>query len=206
VLRYTQMYQEVSLRSSSDRAFLMFTFIVAEHVCSDGNMPAFWQTGTTQSLVYHTIELYAPQPFDERNEQIMSGRVVLAAESVSTTFSYNTRYRSRHPHPQREGLTYKTGGHHLVRESFVKNGSLDDGMDRDFRRIGDNWPVLAFAQSLVLPSNSVEVQTVRFILGHVRDPAISYRPSVVDDVQSLSLLYYAHYGTWQNAVCPCYDS
>lgn len=75
---------------------------------------------------------------------------------------------------------------------FVKFGGLDDGASKDYRRIGQDWPVFAFAKSFKVGNNT---ERTMFSLGHVRDPGISYRPTVLDRTESLSLLYLRDYPT-----------
>jgi len=80
---------------------------------------------------------------------------------------------------------------------FVKYGGLDDGEDRRFRRIGEDWPVFAFAKSLRVGRIRKKVM---FSLGHVRDPGISYRPSVLSQTESLSLLYMLKHSSLEELV------
>lgn len=80
---------------------------------------------------------------------------------------------------------------------FVKFGGLDDGEDRFYRRIGDDWPILAFAKSFEAGDDT---QTAMFSLGHVRDPGISYRPTVLSPTENLSLLYMQKYPTLDKLV------
>lgn len=80
---------------------------------------------------------------------------------------------------------------------FVKYGGLDDGLDKRFRRIGQDWPVFAFAKALNIRNDS---QNVLFAIGHVRDPGISYRRSVLSQTESLSLLYMQTYGSLEKLV------
>lgn len=80
---------------------------------------------------------------------------------------------------------------------FVKYGGLDDGQDNNFRRIGQDWPVLAFAKSFKVAKKS---HRILFALGHVRDPAIAYRPSVLDSVENLSLLYHQKWSSLEEVV------
>ena len=86
---------------------------------------------------------------------------------------------------------------------FVKFGGLDDGEDKHYRRIGEDWPVFAFAKSYTVGN---ETKTAIFSLGHVRDPGISYRPTVLSRVEDLSLLYMSKYPTVKKVVSvfPCF--
>ena len=79
----------------------------------------------------------------------------------------------------------------------MQSGKLDNSEDTRYRKISDDWPVLAFAKSLQVAS---EAQKILYVVGHVRDPAISYRPTILQDPVSLKLLYLAHYCNWQDAV------
>lgn len=48
----------------------------------DQATPIYWQTYRKDGLAWHTAEAFAPQTFDEYDEKIMSGKIVLATEDV----------------------------------------------------------------------------------------------------------------------------
>jgi hypothetical protein len=79
----------------------------------------------------------------------------------------------------------------------VSHGRLEDNLDVQYRRIGENWPVFAFAKDL---GTVKDVKRTVFALGHVRDPAISHRPSVSSKTLDLSLLYLQAYPTLEDTV------
>ncbi|KAK9895539.1 DUF1793-domain-containing protein [Cystobasidium minutum MCA 4210] len=173
-------FYEISFRSRDGllHDVQIYTDIAGDWLSGDLATPIYWETHREDGLAWHTAEAFAPQTFDEYDEKIMSGQVTLATEDTNN-------------------LTVRTGNHHDVRRMFVKFGGLDDGEDTQYRRIGENWPVFAFAKSYQVAN---ETKRALFSLGHVRDLGISYRRTVLSHTESLSLLYQHKYPTLKKLV------
>lgn len=171
---------EVSVVALNDKNVdvAVYTDIGGDWLTNDLGVPIFWKTVTSDGLLYHAIEAFAPQVYDEHDDRSMYGRVVLASNQDETT-------------------SYSTGPHSEVRGEFVRHGRLNDKEDSKYRRIGDNTPILAMSKRM---SVSERPESALFAIGHVRDPAISYRPTILEDPVDLKLLYYSKYATWQEAV------
>jgi hypothetical protein len=73
---------------------------------------------------------------------------------------------------QANALTYQTGQDTVVRAQFIKNATLANTEDTNFRAVNNNWPTFAFAHTITVGAT---VSTpVKFTIGRVRDPAIEY--------------------------------
>ena len=59
-----------------------------------------------------------------------------------------------------------------MRSTFVKTGRLNNTVDRNFRPINDNWPVVGFAREMT--AKTQRSANVYFGIAYVRRPAISY--------------------------------
>lgn len=59
-----------------------------------------------------------------------------------------------------------------MRSAFVKDGRLNNQIDRSFRNINDRWPGVAFARQIT--AGRQRSANVYFGIAHVRRPAISY--------------------------------
>ncbi|KAK5136391.1 hypothetical protein LTR08_003517 [Meristemomyces frigidus] len=79
-------------------------------------------------------------------------------------------------------VKHEAGTSGLVRQRFSKTGTLDNGIDGDFREIMDEEPVFAFSKSFNLSSNSSS-DTVRntkvedsvlFTIAHIQNPVTQF--------------------------------
>jgi hypothetical protein len=87
-------------------------------------------------------------------------------------------------------LTTQSGTDTVVRGQFVASGSLNNTNDTNQpRAINDDAPVFAFSYSFGTVG-TVAIQPFTLLLGHVRDPAVSYLGT---DVSSLWKQYWAAY-------------
>ncbi|CAD6578683.1 MAG: hypothetical protein CYPHOPRED_000653 [Cyphobasidiales sp. Tagirdzhanova-0007] len=173
-------YYEVAVASMTEKVHSVeiYTDIASDFLSSDYGCPVFWKTKRENGLIWHSIEAFAPQIFAEHADQAMHGRMILATDESPDT-------------------TYRTGSYHEVRKMFVENGRLDNSEDQQYRRISEDWPVLAFTKNMRVGQKPAKAL---FVVGHIRDPAISSRSTIQQEPEFLSLLYLAHYGTWQNAL------
>ncbi len=87
-------------------------------------------------------------------------------------------------------LTTQSGQDTVVRGQFVSNGTLTNGNDTNQpRAISNNWPVFAFSNSFGTVSTTA-TQPFTLLLGHVRNPAVSYLGA---NVPPLWMQYWAAY-------------
>src|SRR5258708_36537242 len=73
--------------------------------------------------------------------------------------------------------------------NFSLHGKLDNTSDTNFRIIGSQWPVLAYALDLGSITRTSNTLVVGF--GLIRDPVVSYRTTKT--TQSLSHLWYSRW-------------
>lgn len=59
-----------------------------------------------------------------------------------------------------------------MRNNFIKEGKLDNTVDKDFRPISSHWPGIAFARQIT--ANDKPSTPVFYGIAHVRRPAINY--------------------------------
>ena len=73
--------------------------------------------------------------------------------------------------PQVSGITYQVGQDTLLRPLFETTGVLNNTVDNEFRKIGDKWPIFAFAHDLGTIGISGSTPVV-YTIGYVRDPLV----------------------------------
>jgi hypothetical protein len=132
------------------------------------------------NLVVQSFTPASPQPLVEVNQYPAWGTAFLATASAST-------------------VTTAIGQDTVVRSLAASTGSLDGSVDTNMpRAIDDRWPVLGFAfdvgQVSATPSPAVTL-----VVGHARDPAISYRGT------PMSPLWKAYWPTWEAMAADAYD-
>ena len=136
--------------------------------------PITWATATTALARYWTIELSTQAPLNERGQMAAWGSMVWAAS------------------PQGAGLSFQSGRDQDVRGQFARAGALRSSVDSRFRTIVDDPPVFAFGRDLGQVGSGGT--TARFVLGHVRTPAIRYMG------QPLQPAWTRRWGSWQAMV------
>ena len=105
---------------------------------------------------------------------------------------------------QASGLTYQIGTDVLVRPQFETTGVLNNTVDREFRKIGDRWPIFAFAHDLGTVGMTKTTPVV-YTVGYGRDPLVQL--SNVPNVNSARSHYYlTRYPSTYDVVCPLYTS
>ncbi|KAH7107099.1 DUF1793-domain-containing protein [Auriculariales sp. MPI-PUGE-AT-0066] len=138
----------------------LYQDITAEWVNEDRTIPMQWKTrmtpaiGGDDALITHQVWQATSVP----QQQTASSRI---QDGIVYFSAFN-----------RQGLTYQTGGAVLARQTFIANGKLPDTQDGDFRAVGEEWPVFAFAHNLgpVLGTSSPIV----FGVGHTRENLVRY--------------------------------
>jgi hypothetical protein len=77
--------------------------------------------------------------------------------------------------PQRNGLTWQTGGHSTVRGTFATQGVLPNTRDiRQPRTIENDWPVFAYAIDFGSVTSTPADAPALFAVGHTRDKIVQY--------------------------------
>ena len=101
-------------------------------------------------------------------------------------------------------MTYQIGTDSLVRPQFETTGVLNNTVDQEFRRIGDRWPIFAFAHDLGTVGTT-KTDPVVYTVGYVRDTLVQL--SNVPNVNSARTPYYlTRYGSIPGMVRPLYTS
>ena len=96
---------------------------------------------------------------------------------------------------QEKGLTSQIGPDELVRPFGARHDGLDGSLDANLpRAINDHWPVLAFEKNLGGVAHDAPSKPFTLILGHVREPAVSYMG------KAIAPLWKSYFPTWQQAV------
>lgn len=67
-------------REKSNKSILA---CLLDWLSGDRNTPVYWNTKREAGLAWHAAEAFAPQTYDEYDEKIMSGKIILATEDVS---------------------------------------------------------------------------------------------------------------------------
>lgn len=100
---------------------------------------------------------------------------------------------------QTNAVTYQTGQDTVVRAQFLKNGTLANSQDTNFRAVSDDWPVFGLAQDLGTVSGTS--QTVVYAIGHVRDPAVQYIVAN-NGLQLRSMYFWSKFSSVTDLVSP----
>jgi hypothetical protein len=181
----------VQSNDAKAHAVSLYFDISAEWAHGDSNALVNW--GSQQvphahgNLTTFTVTPNAPQVLSEVNQYPSWGTAVWATD-------------------QQQNLTVRSGQDLLVRSQFVTQGKLDNTMDTGMpRAINDRWPVFAFALDMGNVTASTHhptrhaIQQATLVLGHVREPAISYQGNPV------APLWRSYWSTWQQMLAATYD-
>ncbi len=135
---------------------------------------------TGGNLVVQSFTPATPQPLVQVNEYPSWGTAFLAADGAPD-------------------LTVAIGEDTVLRSMAAAQGTLDGSIDANMpRAIDAQWPVLGF--SFALGSvGATSSASVSLVLGHARDPAISYLGA------NVSPLWKAYWPTWEAMVADAYD-
>jgi hypothetical protein len=134
----------------------VYADITGEWASSDESDVITWDATTTGNNRYWSVQLQTPDPLTENTQMANWGSAIWGS-------------------PLAKNLTYQSGYAVDVRNQFATAGSLSGTNDTDYRAIDDDQPVFAFASDLGTVTGHGE-QSVRFTIGHVRTPLISYGP------------------------------
>ncbi|RDW71208.1 hypothetical protein BP6252_07771 [Coleophoma cylindrospora] len=109
-------------------------------------------------------------------------------------------------------VQYEAGTSALLRQRFSKTGTLQNLIDRNFRKIMDEEPVFAFAKSFILNGSSStgtnSYESALFTIAHIQDPVVQFasargltymRPLWASYFQTADELLHYHYYDFENA-------
>ncbi|KAH9844226.1 DUF1793-domain-containing protein [Rhodofomes roseus] len=155
----------------------VYSDISAEWVSGTDSQKVNWTT-TTGDVIIHQAQLQNQTLFADSGDRIQYGAAYYSSLSSSNT-------------------TWQTGQDIVLRAQFIKNGTLLNTQDTNFRAINNNWPCFAFAHDL--GNISGQSDAVVFAVGHARDPAINYVTSG-GTMQSRSSLYLSQFSSINDAI------
>lgn len=132
------------------------------------------------TITSFTVTPNSPHVLSEENDYPSWGTVVWATDN-------------------QPNLATQSGEDLVVRSQFVSQGKLNNTMDSDMpRAINNRWPVFAFALNMGSVTKQ-PTQPVTLVLGHVREPAVSYLGNPVPP------LWKAYWSTWEQMLAATYD-
>ncbi|VDC04698.1 unnamed protein product [Peniophora sp. CBMAI 1063] len=169
---------EVQATDGASHAIQVYSDISAEWVSGDREQNVTWFTKLDSSgeIYYHGISILPDEqaPYQEINAQSAWGTIYYCTQS--------------------SGTSLRTGSDQDTRGQFVRNGTLDNSGDTQFRTITDAWPVFAFAQDLgSITSTSAPIV---WAVANIRDSgahgAVTYS-DLSGQTQNRSLFYRQKY-------------
>lgn len=132
------------------------------------------------SLTAFSVTPNAPTVLAETNDYPSWGSAIWATNSAAN-------------------VTYQSGADNSVRSQAITNGSLNNTNDTNQpRAINNNWPVFGFNADLGT-LNGTPSTPLTFVLGHVRQPAVSYQGNQV------APLWQSYWSRWQDMLSFFYD-
>jgi hypothetical protein len=174
----------VTATDQASHAVSLYFDISGEWAHGDSTQQVAWARESVPhaggSLVVQGITPSSPQPLVEVNQYPAWGTAFLATDAAST-------------------VTTAIGQDTVVRSLAASTGALDGTVDTAMpRAIDDRWPVLGFAFDVGQVGTSPS-SPVTLVVGHARDPAVSYLGTAV------SPLWKAYWSTWEAMVADAYD-
>jgi hypothetical protein len=150
---FTLLTVSVRATDGTSHNVQVYADITGEWASSEESATITWQASTTTRNRYWSVQLEDPRPLTENTQMAQWGSAIWGS-------------------PLAGGQTYQSGYAVDVRNQFAATGSLANTSDTDFRGIDDNQPVFAFARDFGTVAAAQE--SVRFAIGHVRTPLVSY--------------------------------
>lgn len=181
-------YILVQAKSHDGRAHTVSLYfdISGEWAYGDDNVLIQWaseqipQKREKGTITTFTVTPNTPRVLSEVNDYPSWGTVVWATENQNN-------------------LSTQSGQDSVVRAQFVEHGKLNNTMDNTMpRAINDRNPVFAFDFALGQVTTH-PTQPITLVLGHVREPAVSYLGTPVPP------LWKSFWSTWQEMLAATYD-
>jgi hypothetical protein len=131
-----------------------------------------WVSGKPESLIeWGLVEQRGP------TEGLKTWKINRQVEQVFTETDDQAEWGQLH-FTGPAGARHECGTSSELRHRFARTGSLRNHMDDNFRAIGDQEPVFAFAKTFNLSSSSATTATmsssVLFTVTHIQDPITQY--------------------------------
>ncbi|PBK74135.1 hypothetical protein ARMSODRAFT_1014448 [Armillaria solidipes] len=168
-LPFFYVYIDVESNDGQEHSIQLFTDI---NNGADSNSFAEWRTTRTNFSTIHQATRQTRQNMQEIND---------IAEDATVYYAF----------PISDDTTYQTGGYNDVGDDFIRNGALFDSEDINFRRIEDNFPVLA----VNLNNITRTISSVVWAIGLVRDPVTRFYPTSDTANNSRSPYFRTTYNT-----------
>ncbi|CAG2118711.1 unnamed protein product, partial [Medioppia subpectinata] len=154
-------YISMSARSVDHKTHEVQVYLgmTGEWVTSDLNQVVEWdvrEVNGKSNLVNGDFKLKNEKKFNENKELPEWGTIKFFTDSTAT---------------------YEANFVDTMRSKFIKTGRLDNNVDRNYRKVSDNWPGIGFARTLTAGATHTAANTVYYGVAHVRRPAIEYTDS-----------------------------
>ncbi len=178
------IFAQAQSNDGNNHSVQLYFDISAEWAHGDSNTLVTWnseQVGHSNgNLTALTVTPNSPQTLAEANDYPSWGTAVWATNSQSN-------------------VTSQIGADSDVRSLAVSQGTLNNSVDGNKpRAINDHWPVFAFSYDLGSVSGQANSPAV-FVLGHVREPAVSYLGN------NVSSLWQSYWSSWEAMLAFAYD-
>ncbi|MBA2393108.1 MAG: DUF5127 domain-containing protein [Ktedonobacteraceae bacterium] len=171
-----------------------FGYIFVQAHSNDGNTHSVsvymdisgeWAHGTNTTLIN-----WAYQTVNTGTQNVNAFSVTPASPQVLAETNDYPSWGSAIWATNGPGFTYQSGQDTVVRSLAVSQGSLNNSMDTTMpRAINDRWPVFGFNFNLGALGGTPNAPLI-FVLGHVRQPAVSYQGGQVPP------LWQAYWSNW----------
>ncbi|KAH8890031.1 DUF1793-domain-containing protein [Thozetella sp. PMI_491] len=168
-LQYSYLELSAVSADGAQHNVSVYSDISGEWMQGDASSQILWDTGNWDQVQYHRIRPANEVVFGEQNDQAAWGTVFFATSDD-------------------HGMSFQIGADTVVRNQFINNRILNNGVDTQYRAVNDNWPVFAFAHSLD-NVGSTPVSTV-FGIGICQVPAIQFQ-GTGDSPQNLTGQWYS---------------
>lgn len=149
-----------------------------EWVAGDHSSIAQWDYGvTTDNVAYHKVYRQTQLAFSETSDQADWGNVY-----YSTKNSLN--------------LAYQSGPDSVVRQQFLKNGTLTNTKDTNYRPISQDWPVFGYSSDFGTVQR--ETHSTLYTIGIAQKQAIQFDGTT--GIIPLSSLWTSYFATEEDSV------
>ncbi|KAK7026405.1 hypothetical protein VNI00_015640 [Paramarasmius palmivorus] len=149
------VYVDAASGDGNSHDVQVYSDLTGEWLSEDSGDTISWSTSISSSMVFHTAQRI---PFNKLEATYMAHDGILYHASLTSS-----------------GMTWQTGGHYALRAWFLTQGRLNNTQDTNMRKIGDNFPVFAFANDL--GSITSTSQPLVWAIGYARTPVVRYTNS-----------------------------
>ncbi|KAI8458118.1 hypothetical protein BY996DRAFT_4577608 [Phakopsora pachyrhizi] len=148
----------------------IYTDIQADWASGDHNSNCTWELQESDRVLSYQVQKKNQVPLTEAWEYPEWGQAIYATPKV----------------PE---LTTASGYSKEVRSQFVRDGKLNGQKDQDFRKINDREPTFGYALEVKTYSDPLI-----FVIGHVRDPYVSYVKAGLKELEKRSGYWRSVFG------------